>query len=189
MSRLFSHLLADRESSGDTCHAIGGSPDRSIAKLLEPEDIQLSVLVAGRDELMDEIGQFMEWTHHLPAESVRRSLSHRERIHSTAVGNGVAFPHARIGELDHIQLAYLGLRFPIPFDAPDGLPVSDIFVLLVPKIAAQEHLQILAQASSMFSDPQFRRNLHECASAPEVKDLVDDWQKRCQTTSGSGTSA
>jgi len=185
----FFHVLADRGASGDTRDAIGRSPDQTIAKLLEPGDILLNVLVAGRDELMDEIGQFMEWTHHLPAESVRRSLSHRERIHSTAVGNGVAFPHARIGELDHIQLSYLALRFPIPFEAPDGIPVSDIFVLLVPKVASQDHLPILAQASSMFSDPQFRRDLHDCVSAPKVKEFIDDWQKRCQTTCGSGNSA
>ena len=45
------------------------------------------------------------------------------------------------------------------FDAPDGSPVSDVLVLLVPAPATDEHLRLLAEASQMLSDQRFRERL------------------------------
>ncbi|WP_366504391.1 PTS sugar transporter subunit IIA [Propionivibrio sp.] len=78
-----------------------------------------------------------------------------------------------------MQVSYVGLKSPIPFDAPDGKPVSDILVLLVPKQATEEHLQILAEATQMFSDGRFRERLHQCKHAQEVKQLFATWMLAC----------
>ena len=146
-----------------------------IARLLAIEDILLDVEVAGKKELIDEIGRHMQQAHALPLESVVLSLSHREQIGSTGLGQGVAIPHARVKSLDHVQAAYLRLKSPIPFDAPDGKPVIDVLVLLVPKLAAEEHLTILAESAQMFSDRRLRDRLHLCGSPMEVKRLIDGW--------------
>ena len=146
-----------------------------IAELLTPEDILLDVDVAGKKELLDEIGRHMQQAHDLSCESVVLSLSHREQIGSTGLGQGVAIPHARVQFLDHVQAAYLRLKTPIAFDAPDGKPVSDILVLLVPKQAAEEHLTILAESAQMLSDRRLRERLHRCGSPLDVKRLIDGW--------------
>jgi PTS system nitrogen regulatory IIA component len=148
---------------------------KALAELLLPKDILLDVCIPGKSELLDKIGRHMEWVHGIPATSVIRSLEHRERIGSTALGQGIAIPHARIRELDRIQLAYLRLKLPIPFDAPDGKPISDVLVILVPRSATEEHLRILAETSQMFSDPRFREQLHRCTHPAEVKQLFDSW--------------
>jgi PTS system nitrogen regulatory IIA component len=153
------------------------APMKSIADLLTPQDIALDVVVSGKSELLDEIGQHMESVHGIPEGSVIRSLAHREQIGSTALGQGIAIPHARIKELDRIQLMYLRLRLPVPFNAPDGKPVADVLVILVPKLATQEHLQILAETSQMFSDHVFRERLHRCTNPVQVKQLFDCWPK------------
>ena len=110
-----------------------------------------------------------------PKEWVFQSLSRREKIGSTALGEGVAIPHARIKDLQRVQLAYIRLRQPIPFDAPDAKPVSEILVILVPKEATEEHLRILSEVTQMFSDPQFRQQLRNCGEAGETKRLFDGW--------------
>ena len=48
--------------------------------------------------------------------------------------------------------AFVRPQQPIPFDAPDGRPVSQVFVLLVPEHATEEHLQLLSELAQMFSD-------------------------------------
>lgn len=148
---------------------------KTIADLLLPKDIRLDVAVSGREALLEEIGQHMEWVHGLPQEAVVRSLAHREQIGSTALGQGIAIPHARVKELDRIRLAYLRLATPIPYDAPDGKPVTDVLAILVPKLATDEHLRVLADASQMFSDAGFREQLHRCRDPFEVKELFDRW--------------
>jgi PTS system nitrogen regulatory IIA component len=158
--------------------AKAGSKPNTIGALLLPEDILLDIDVAGKSELIEEIGRHTERAHGMPHQSVAVSLSYRERIGSTGLGEGVAIPHARIKDLDHIQVVYMRLKLPIPFDAPDGKPVSDILVLLVPKQAAEEHLKILAEASRMFSDRRFRERLHLCRHPREVKRLFETWPER-----------
>lgn len=147
----------------------------SLANLLRPKDILLDLDVASKVQLFEEIGRHMEREHAMPKAWVAVSLFRREQIGSTGLGKGVAIPHARVKNLERIQVSYVGLKSPIPFDAPDGKPVSDILVLLVPKQGTEEHLQILSEASQMFSDGQFRERLHLCKNALEVKHLFATW--------------
>jgi len=147
----------------------------ALADLLWPENILLDMNVASKAELFEEIGRHMEREHAMPQASVAASLFRREQIGSTGLGRGVAIPHARVKNLERIQVCYASLKSPIPFDAPDGKPVSDVLVLLVPKQATEEHLQILAEATQMFSDGRFRERLHLCRHALEVKHLFATW--------------
>ncbi len=147
----------------------------TIAKLLSSKDIRLDIEASSRDHLLQEIARHMEREHGMPQEWVFQSLSRREKVGSTALGEGVAIPHARIKDLQRVRLAYIRLRQPISFDAPDGKPVSDILVILVPKEATEEHLRILSEVTQMFSDRQFRQQLRNCSEAGETKRLFDDW--------------
>jgi PTS system nitrogen regulatory IIA component len=147
----------------------------TIATLLQPEDIVLDLVVSTKDELLDAIGLHMERSHGLPQRAVALDLARREQIGSTGLGEGVAIPHARFEKLDRILVAYIRLDLPIPFDAPDGKPVHDFLVLLVPKQAAQEHIGILAETTRMFSDRRFRARLRQCGNPLEVKQLFDAW--------------
>jgi PTS system nitrogen regulatory IIA component len=145
----------------------------SLAELLRLENILLDMDVSSKPQLFEEIGRHMEREHALPQAWVTESLSRREDVGSTGLGRGVAIPHARVKNLKRMQVAYVRLTQAIPFDAPDGRPVSDILVLLVPKQATEEHLGILAQATQLFSDRDFREHLHLCQSASEVKRLFE----------------
>ena len=111
----------------------------------------------------------------MPHEWLEAGLSRREQLGSTGLGEGVAIPHARVEGIAQIHIAYLRLKTPIRFDAPDGKPVSDIIVILVPKHATEEHLQILAETTQIFSDSKFRDRLHSCQHAMEVKSMIDSF--------------
>lgn len=150
-------------------------PLKTIADLLPIEDIVLNPEVVNKAQLLEEIGRHMEARHGMPQAWVVLSLSRREEVGSTGLGDGVAVPHARIKDLDRIQIAYFRLSAPIPFDAPDGKPVTDIIVLLVPKQATEEHLRILAEATQMFSDQGFRERLRLSANVPAAKRQFDAW--------------
>lgn len=144
-----------------------------ISKYLWPEDILLDLEVSNKTQLFNEIGRHMEREHAMSQQWVALALSRREQLGSTGLGEGVAVPHARVEGLTKILISYLRLKTPIPFDAPDGKPVSDIIVILVPKQANEEHLQILAEVTQLFADNQFRERLHSCRHAIEVKSMFE----------------
>jgi len=145
----------------------------TITNYLHPEDILLDVDIVSKPEILAVIGRHMELAHALPRESVSLALARREQLGSTGLGQGVAIPHARVKNLDRILVAYLRPQSPIPFDAPDGEPVTHILVLLVPKEATDEHLLILAEATEMLANRRFRKHLRQCDDAAAVKRLFD----------------
>jgi PTS system nitrogen regulatory IIA component len=147
----------------------------AIAQYLSPHDICLDVEVANKSRLFNFIGRHMEQGHGLPQDWVVGSLSRREQAGSTGLGEGVAIPHARVNGLDRIYALYVRLTPSIAFDAPDGRPVSDVLVLLVPNPATDEHLRILAEATQRFSDRRFRKRLHASSNSQEVVQLFSTW--------------
>jgi PTS system nitrogen regulatory IIA component len=150
-------------------------PVKRFADLVSPADIRLDMAAASKSQLLEEIGSHMERQHGLPRNWVVQALARREQVGSTGVGEGVAIPHARVRGLDYIQTAYLRLRAPIPFGAADGRPVSHVVVLLVPKEAAEEHLEVLAAATTLFADSRFREQLDRCGDPGEVMALLAAW--------------
>jgi PTS system nitrogen regulatory IIA component len=91
------------------------------------------------------------------------------------LGLGVALPHVRIKHLPQAAAAFMRLKLPIPFDAPDGKPVSDMLILLVPAHATEQHLQLLAEAAQMFSDRRFREQIRTCVDVGGVRRLFANW--------------
>ena len=132
-----------------------------IAKLLPPSNILLNLEVTSKKRLFEQAGLLFENNQGIARSLVFDSLFARERLGSTGLGQGVAIPHGRIKGLKEPVGAFVRLATPVAFDAPDGRPVSLVFVLLVPEHATELHLQILSEVAQMLSD----RELRECLAA------------------------
>jgi nitrogen PTS system EIIA component len=147
-----------------------------IAELLPEENVVLGVSAASKPQLFDAIGRLFEGTRGLSRNTVVDSLTARERLGSTGLGQGIAIPHGRIKGLTQAQGAFARLAAPIPFDAPDGKPVSQVFVLLVPEQATEQHLQLLSELAEMFSDRAFRDALAHASSTQALHHLFTEWK-------------
>jgi len=147
----------------------------TLATVLTPACIRLDLRAASMRQVLDEAARLLAAQHGLRADEVAAALWEREQLASTALGQGVALPHARIKGLREPHAAYLRLAPPLAFDAPDDRPVSDVFVLLVPERANERHLQLLAAIAEMFAEPAFRDGLHRQGSAAGVYQSFVDW--------------
>jgi PTS system nitrogen regulatory IIA component len=146
-----------------------------IAKLLVPENVLLDLDASSKKRLFEQAGLLFENYHHIARGQVFDSLFAREKLGSTALGQGIAIPHGRIKGLREAVGALIHTHEPIPFDAPDGKPVDLIFVLLVPERATDLHLQILSELVQLFSDKLFRDRLLACVSASAAHQLITEW--------------
>ncbi|MET4575430.1 PTS sugar transporter subunit IIA [Ottowia thiooxydans] len=147
----------------------------TLSTYLQVEDVVLDLEVPDKLHLFREIGRHMERVHGLPFDWVVFGLLRREKAGSTALGEGVAIPHARVRDLGRVCALYLRLSPAISFETPDGKPVTDVLGLMVPGPATEIHLEILADAVSLFSDPAFRETLHRCNDPAQVKEIFDRW--------------
>src|SRR5205823_2393155 len=149
---------------------------RLVANLLRADHIVLELQVSSKKRLLEQAGLLFENHHGLARSLVFESLFARERLGSTGLGQGVAIPHGRIKGLKEALGAFIRLAQPIPFDAPDGAPVTLVFVLLVPEKATEKHLQILSELAQMFSDRALREAMGAIADAQALYQLVASWQ-------------
>jgi PTS system nitrogen regulatory IIA component len=114
-------------------------------------------------------------SHGVSGTEVFESLFSREKLGSTALGYGIAIPHGRIKHLKETACAFLRLKTPAEFDAPDRQPVDLVFILLAPAAATDVHLQILGELAAMFSDDGFRGKLRAADDAAELHRLITEW--------------
>lgn len=137
--------------------------------LLPESHVLLDADVTSKKRLFEQVGLLVERTHGVSSSSVFDSLFAREKLGSTGLGQGIAIPHGRIKGLKEALGAFVRLAQPLAFDAPDGRPVTLVFVLLVPEQATEQHLQILSELAQRFSDPDFRSTLAAAADPGAVR--------------------
>ena len=147
-----------------------------IAALLQADRIVLDLDVGTKARLFDAVGALFERDAGLTGSAVSASLAAREKLGSTGLGQGIAIPHGRIRGLTRAIGGFARLAHGIEFEAPDGKPVTQVFVLLVPEHATDQHLQLLSELAQMFSERVFREQLARANDADALERVFAQWQ-------------
>lgn len=101
---------------------------------------------------------------------VEGALKDRERVGSTAIGNGVAIPHARVDAVKRMILSVARVAEPGLPAGPDGKPVRLVFCFLSPRSgSADDHLVLLQRISRAARDPAW---VEGCLTAPGPEGFV-----------------
>ncbi|TSA21402.1 MAG: PTS IIA-like nitrogen-regulatory protein PtsN [Betaproteobacteria bacterium] len=145
-----------------------------IAQWLVPTNVVVADL-SSKKRLLEVAGQRVEASHTVSATAVFESLFAREKLGSTALGHGIAIPHGRIKGLNEAVCVFIRLATPLDYDAPDGIPVDLVFVLLAPAAATDLHLQILAELAQMLSAKAMRERLRAAPDAAAIYTLIREW--------------
>ena len=146
-----------------------------ITPLLQPANVLADFETTSKKRLFEQAGELFQRSHGVPAAEVFDSLFSREKLGSTALGYGIAIPHGRIKHLNETACAFLRLKTPTDFDAPDQQPVDIVFILLAPAAATDMHLQILGELAAMFSDEAFRARLRAAPDSAALHGLITEW--------------
>lgn len=126
-----------------------------------------------RWEVIDELCQGLAGHGGLPrAETCTAAIRAREDLVGTGIGGGVAIPHARLPDLERPVLTFGRSVAGVDWDAPDGLPVQLVFLLLVPEHEHGLQLQILAALAQGLSHATVRERLATAESDPAVWDAL-----------------
>ncbi|MES2771904.1 MAG: PTS IIA-like nitrogen regulatory protein PtsN [Pseudomonadota bacterium] len=143
-----------------------------IAELLPLENIVIDLDASSKKRLFEQAGLLFENNQGVARSLVFDSLFAREKLGSTGLGQGIAIPHGRIKGLKEATGAFFRLAVPVPFDSPDGKPVSLLFVLLVPEQATEQHLHILSALAQRFSDRSCREALSVALDRETIQQLL-----------------
>ncbi|MDQ8022902.1 MAG: PTS IIA-like nitrogen regulatory protein PtsN [Moraxellaceae bacterium] len=146
-----------------------------ISHILPLQNVLLDLEADSKKRVFERAGLIFENQNGLSRSAIVDSLTQREKLGSTGLGQGIAIPHGRIKGLKEALGAFFRLTGPIQFDAPDGRAVNLIFVMLVPEQANESHLRLLSELAQMFSDRAFRDDLLAADSADAMHRLFVEW--------------
>lgn len=137
----------------------------NIAEVLTPERTCCNMPGISKKRVLEYISTFLaEKTDFINADTVYQGLLTRERLGSTAIGEGIAIPHCRLPGCKKITGVLLKLETPVDFDANDDAEVDLIFALVVPDEQNDEHLQALASIAELMQSDAVRQKLRNCSS-------------------------
>src|SRR5437588_5436171 len=108
----------------------------------------------------------------LELAAITTVLAERERLGSTAIGDGIAIPHGKMPGVRQISGTFGRHRRGVEFESLDGKPTHLFFVLVAPEDSTSLHLKALARVSRLFKDRSFRERLLAANDAEEIYRII-----------------
>lgn len=102
------------------------------------------------------------------------ALEDREKLNSTALGDGVAIPHGKLAGIKRVFAAFGRSPAGVDFESLDGKPTHLFFLLVAPEESAGAHLKALARISRLLKNDEFRARLIEARDADAVFATIRD---------------
>ncbi|MPZ75909.1 MAG: PTS sugar transporter subunit IIA [Deltaproteobacteria bacterium] len=139
------------------------TPDRVIADLSGKE----------KTAVLDEMArQLASSDLILEPAACLRVLQEREKISTTAIGEGVAIPHGKLPNVQRVSGLFARSLKGVDFASLDGEPTYLFFLLIAPQDAAADHLKALARISRLLKDPALRDRLMAAKTRQEIYDII-----------------
>ena len=102
------------------------------------------------------------------------ALMNRESLGSTAIGQGIAIPHAKSDCVEKLVAAFGLSKKGVDFDSLDGELAYIFFLLIAPQDSAGPHLKALARISRLLKDKYFRDTLKACEDEKAVIKIITE---------------
>lgn len=145
-----------------------------ITELLKKESIELGVKAADKNEAIDHLVGLMAAGGRLKDQGgYKEGILAREALGSTAVGEGIAIPHAKVAAVKEPGLAAMVVPDGVDYKAFDGSLSHLIFMIAAPEGGADVHLEALSRLSTLLMDPDFKNDLLKAKSKEEFLQLID----------------
>lgn len=146
-----------------------------ITELLKRESIELDVAADSKEEAIDKLVSLMDAGGRLNDKAgYKEGILAREALGSTAIGEGIAIPHAKVEAVKEPGLAAMVVRDGVDYEAFDGSLAHLLFMIAAPAGGADVHLEALSRLSTLLMNPGFKENLIAAKDKDEFLKIIDE---------------
>jgi nitrogen PTS system EIIA component len=140
-----------------------------ITDILTEDSVVPALRGRSKGEVIEELAGVVVAGHpEIDRARLVQALEDRERLNSTALGEGIAIPHGKLSGLKRVVAAFGRSTAGIDFSSLDGKPTHLFFLLVAPEDSAGAHLKALARISRLLKDESFRSRLMQVADRAEL---------------------
>ena len=146
-----------------------------ITEMLKKESIALGVTLGSKEEAIDRLVSLMDAGGRLKDKAgYKEGILAREALGSTAVGDGIAIPHAKVDAVKEPGLAAITVPAGVDYEAFDGSLANLIFMIAAPAEGADVHLEALANLSTLLMNPGFKEKLLAAENPEAFLQVIDE---------------
>lgn len=146
-----------------------------ITDLLKVEGIKVGAKASSQMDAIDQLVALQDASGNISdKEGYKKGILAREEEFSTAVGDGIAIPHAKVAAVKRPGLAAMTVPGGVEWNAPDGAPADLMFMIAAPEGEANTHLEMLANLSAMLMHEDFANALRAAKTPQEFLKVIDD---------------
>ena len=147
-----------------------------LTNFLTDNSIIFNCKSKSKKNVLEIISKIMSEVTSTKEDIIFEKLYEREKLGTTAFGNGIAIPHARIDNISEAKIILLKLEKPIEFEAIDGNKVDLILSLLVPNNKDEIHIEFLSKVAEMLDDNIFREKIRQSSDELEILSLIRNYK-------------
>ncbi|MGN1125897.1 MAG: fructose-specific PTS transporter subunit EIIC [Ruminococcus sp.] len=148
-----------------------------IVDLLKADCIELGIKLNSKSEAIDKLVALHDKAGNLlDAKAYKEGILAREQGGTTAIGEGIAIPHAKSDAVKSPALSVVTVPNGVDYGAPDGKPSNLIFMIAAPN-DGDVHLEVLARLMTMLMDKDFKNNLLSATDKKSFIKVIDDFEK------------
>ncbi len=145
----------------------------NLSKIFDPDLIKLDLQASSREAAVETlVDMFCSKYPNINRQEVIAAINEREKLGSTSMGRGVAFPHARTDLVTGLHVVLGICRTPIAAETPDGKPLQLIFLLLTPRNISKVYLQSLSGLANLSRRPETLPSLLAASDSREVIEII-----------------
>lgn len=151
-----------------------------ILDILVNEDLVAPALAGTtKAEVVRELAEHLARHHReIRLDRLVEVLWEREKLGSTAIGDGIAIPHGKLPGIKGVLGAFARHPAGVDFDSLDGMPTQLFFLLVAPEDSVGQHLKALARVSRLLKDVGFRQQLITASDRAELFRLIREQDEK-----------
>ncbi len=145
-----------------------------LSKFCEEELISFDLKNNTKEEVIHELVDLTSRSKLVKdPQELYKAVVEREKLVTTGVGYGVAFPHAKTKAVKGIVVAFGRSNPGVDFEAMDKKPVHLFFLIAAPEDAIGAHLNVMARLSYIMKNERVRERLMKINSPKELLEIID----------------
>ena len=148
-----------------------------ITELLKKDSVSLGVRVDSKDAAINYLVDLHARVGNITDKAIfKEGIEKREESGSTAIGEGIAIPHAKNKAVTKAGLAAMTVPEGVDYDSLDGQPTNLIFMIAAPEGGSDVHLEVLSRLSMLLIDEDFRKELLASKNVDEFLKVCDKYE-------------
>ena len=145
-----------------------------LSKFTEESLINFNLKWTSKNEIIKELVDLAAKSKLVKdRDELYQAVVEREKLVTTGVGYGVAFPHAKTKAVKGILIAFGRSQAGVDFEAMDKKPVHLFFLIAAPEDAIGAHLNVMARLSYIMKSEKVREKLMQTQSPKELLEIID----------------